>query len=205
MSAPVTLLDAIGEIVRPALLRTGPIQLEETGDKSTCAPITLNKAGRAVVVKPDADARLACPTCRAPLTSAVGDRIFGLFNNRVPELTAICDYIIFYQEKEGAEPPLFVFLCELKSNNITGAGKQAENGKLLADLILAMARHHRSVRLPNRICYRGLIFSTKYTPVPKGRLLTTRCTFEANNPRMPEMGFAYFPCGGSYPLNHFCA
>jgi hypothetical protein len=116
----------------------------------------------------------------------------------------MCDYIIFYQEEDNTDSPLFVFLCELKSGNPGGAYKQAENGKLIADLILAMAQHHRPAKKPKRILYRGLIFGTRYKMVPKGRLTETTCTYNASSRRIPEMGFTYLPCGGKYPLRHFC-
>jgi hypothetical protein len=206
MSGQITLLQAIREILRPELISYGPICLEERESRSACAPITLNKSGPAVVLKPDTSVRATCPTCRSPLPGAVNDRVFGLFSSQESGLTSTCDYIIFYQESGQLERrPLFVFLCELKSKNITGAGKQAENGRLLADHIIAMARHHRPVRAPDRILYRALIFSTKYAPSPKGRLLTVKCAYEAVSTRMPDLRLAYYACGASYPLSHFCA
>ena len=206
MTTPVTLIEAIEAVLRPSMICHGNIVLEEIEESSTCLPISLTKSGQAVVVRPDADGRVPCPVCQNKPKGTVNDRIFGLFNAHIPDLTGMCDYIIFYQDSSGPKGDLlFVFLCELKSRKTEGAYKQAENGKLLAEHILNMARHHRPSSQPHDVIYRGLIFGTKYKLIPKGRLTDSSCAYQPSSKKIPRMGFAYLPCGGRYPLRYFCA
>jgi hypothetical protein len=67
-----------------------------------------------------------------------GTDIFPLFNRKVADLTKICDYVIFYPR----EADFFVFLCELKSNNIKGAVKQVEATKILTNYLIEMAQRY---------------------------------------------------------------
>ncbi|MFS8067272.1 MAG: hypothetical protein ACMG6S_12950, partial [Byssovorax sp.] len=134
------LLNAIVDIIRPDFHKDGVVRLEETAEGSTCGPVTLNKSGRAVVLKLDSLPPPACAQQNCLLRYSVNDRLFPLFKAEARGLSALCDYLIFYPEKGVEDPRLFVFLCELKSGRPTGAKKQAENGKLMADYILAMAR-----------------------------------------------------------------
>src|SRR4051812_1667078 len=123
-----TLLQAIGEVLRPGLVQRGPIRLEETDPASTCKAITLHKSGQALVLKPDQAAGGVCPRPDCVFTLAAPDRLFPLFRLDVPGLSAMCDYIVFSQESSGDDTRLFVLLCELKSNHVGGSRKQIENG-----------------------------------------------------------------------------
>lgn len=102
------------------------------------------------------------------------------------------------------DPRLFVFLCELKSGRPSGSRKQAENGKLLADYILAMAKHHHKLTSIPRSEARGLIFSPRCEPIKianPGRDKMAYMPFETG---IAGMKFAY--CRpGEYPLAYFCA
>jgi hypothetical protein len=200
-----TLLQAIGDILRPALVQRGPIRLEEVDPGSACKPITLHKSGQAFVLKPDQSAGGICPRPDCARTLSAQDRLFPLFRIDVADLPAMCDYIIFCQESSGDAERLFVLLCELKSGNVDGSRRQIENGRLLADYILATAKLHHAVRPAPEIVCRGLVFSPRFN-VPKGSLRRARCSY---NPPMADgfadMPFAYYACGADYPLEHFCA
>jgi hypothetical protein len=116
----------------------------------------------------------------------------------------MCDYIVFCQDSARNDARLFVLLCELKSGNVRGSRQQVENGRLLAEYILAMARHHGGVRSIQEIALRGLIFCSD-ARVPKGSLRRTRCAYEPYPNGFPDMPVAHYACGVEYPLEHFCA
>lgn len=199
------LLTAISDVVRNEFRQDGVVRLEETAAGSTCGPVTLNKSGPAVVLKLDG---LPPPACAQPgcnLRYSVNDRIFPLFKTETGGLTALCDYLIFYPEKDVDDPRLFVFLCELKSGRVSGSRKQAENGKLLADYILAMARHHHKLTSSPACVPRGLVFSPMLE-VPKiMNPARDRCAYTSFSDGMVDMKFAYCRAGSSYPLAYFCA
>jgi hypothetical protein len=199
-----TLLQAIGDIVRPELRQDGVIRLEETDPGSTCKPVTLNKSGPALVLKLDS---LPPPACAAPgcqLRYSVNDRLFPLFRTDTGGLTALCDYLVFYPERTESTSRLFVFLCELKSANLGTAKKQAENGRLLADYIVAMARHHHRLAELPKLEMRGLVFSPSLELPKIGNPARDRCSYRSFAGRMPDMKLAYCRDGASYPLAYFC-
>jgi hypothetical protein len=198
-----TLLQAIGEILRPSLVQRGPIRLEEADPGSTCEPITLHKSGQAFVLRPDQSAGGICPRPGCALTLSAPDRLFPLFRLDVAGLAAMCDYIVFCQEATRDDARLFVLVCELKSENVGGSRRQLENGRLLADYILATAIHHHAVRPLPTVERRGLVFSPKFK-VPKGSLRKVRCSYLPMADGFADMPFAYYACGAEYPLEHFC-
>lgn len=199
-----TLLQAIGEILRPALVQRGPIRLHEADPASACEAITLHKRGPAFVVKPDQAAERACPRPDCGITLSAPDRLFPLFRHEEPGIAVMCDYIVFCQETSRDDGRVFVLLCELKSGNVGGSRQQIENGRLLADYILEMAKHHRTVRPMPAVERRGLVFSPSFK-VPKGSLRKARCSYSPLPDGFPDMPFAYYACGAEYPLEHFCA
>jgi hypothetical protein len=73
-------------------------------------------------------------------------------------LTQICDYIIFYPFGQK----MFVFLCELKTSNITGSSKQLQASETLANYIINMAMRYLNVKSFD-VEYRALVFSTSNT------------------------------------------
>jgi len=198
-----SLLQAIGEIVRPELLQKGPIRLEELDPGSTCKPITINKRGQAVVLKPDIRPEGVCGRPGCQFTFTAPDRLFPLFRLDVAGLAAVCDYIVFCQENVEGDDRVFVLLCELKSNNVGGSRRQVENGRLLAEYVLKMAALHTRLSKVPRVEHRGLIFSPKFN-VPKGSLQKTRCKYEPLPDGFPDLPFAYYAGGAEYPLAHFC-
>jgi hypothetical protein len=200
-----TLLQAIGEIIRPELRRDGTICLQEDDPGSRCGPVTLHKSGQALVLKLDG---IPGPLCRqqgCQLRYAVNDRMFPLFDHHKEGLTSSCDYIIFYQDqqdREAQEAPLYIFLCELKSGRSGGARAQAENARLMADYIVAMARHHGFLHGLPRIQLRSLIFGPQFALPRINR--KDRCAYEVFNGGMPDLKFAYCRAG-EYPISYFCA
>ncbi len=200
-----TLLQAIGDIVRPEFRQDGVIRLAETDPGSTCKPVTLNKSGPALVLKLDG---LPPPLCAAPgcqLRYSVNDRLFPLFRVDTGGLSALCDYLIFYTDDNEAAPRLFVFLCELKSRNLGAAKKQAENGRLLADYIVATARHHHRLAPVPRLEVRGLIFSPSLELPKIGNPTRDRCSYRSFEGGMADLKLAYCRDGAAYPLAYFCA
>jgi hypothetical protein len=64
---------------------------------------------------------------------------------------------------------MFVFLCELKTTNITGSSKQLQASGILASYIVKMAQLYLNFRDFN-VEYRALIFSTrKIKPITNKR------------------------------------
>jgi len=129
------LLQAIGDIVRLELVQQGGmIRLKEEDPANTCGPIALSKQGIAVVLKldkPDKDPSRSCQRPDCPNKLSVNDRLFPLFQTGVEELTRVCDYIIFYQDRDGeaqSAPPIYVFLCELKSGTGRGLPSRSRTG-----------------------------------------------------------------------------
>lgn len=198
-----TLLQAIGDILRPGLVQRGPIRLVEDDPGSTCQAITLHKSGQAFVLRPDSSAGGMCTRQGCTFTLTAPDRLFPLFRLDVPGLAAMCDYIVFCQAASGDDARIFVLLCELKSENVGSSRRQIENGRLLADYIVQAAMRHHAVRPVPTIVRRGLVFSPKFK-VPKGSLRKVRCSYEPLPDGFADLPFAYYACGAEYPLEHFC-
>jgi len=197
-----TLLEAIKYVLRSNLLCGKPIKLEELDPRSTCKPILLPTHTSPVVLKPD-QSYIGCPRVDCGIGISANDRLFPLFNVNVSGIGVVCDYMIFCQQKP--EDPLFILLCELKSGNLGGSTNQLENGRLLADYILAMARHHGQVRVgPSSVERRGLVFHPDGAK-PIGNLHRLPCDYRPVSTAMDDMPIARYRSGEEYPLAHFCA
>ena len=199
------LLQAIRDVVRPELYKDGGvIRLEEMAAGSTCGPVTLNKSGKALVLKLDGLPPPLCAQRDCQLRYSVNDRLFPLFKSDAAGISALCDYLIFYPENKVEDPRLFVFLCELKSGRPSGSKKQAENGKLLADYILAMARHHHKLPASPGYEARGLVFSPQCEPIKIPNPARDKMAYVSFEAGIAGMKFGY--CRpGDYPLAYFCA
>ena len=194
-----TLLDAIEKVLRPGLVQRGPLLLEETSPKSICKPIALHKNGQpwvqAIMLRPD---RVACAGM------SIQDRLFPLFHHLIAGVAVMCDYIVFCQDIRRPEC-LFVLHCELKSNNPEGSRQQIENGRLLADYVLEMAKYHHALRDMPTVERRGLVFRPG-VGVPKDNLFKKRCGYAPPySDGFDDLLFAHYPDGKEYPLSHFCA
>lgn len=198
------ILHTLSEILRRDYQVDGNLKLVETAAKSTCGPVTLNKSGPALALRLDGVLPLACEKPSCSFRMASNDRLFPLFRTTTAGLTAICDYIIFYPFDDQDESRLFVFLCELKSGDPRGASKQAENGLLLAEYLVAMARHHGRLSQSPTLAYRGLIFSPRLAVPRIGNPRLDRCSYQPANDALRGLRHAYCR-DGEYPLAYFCA
>lgn len=193
-----TLLEAIEKVLRPGLVQRGPFVLEETAPKSICKPITLHKNGQ-----PSMQAIMLRPDRVAVAGMSVQDRLFPLFNHYTSGIAVMCDYVVFCQDMRDPSR-LFVLHCELKSTSPDGSRQQLENGRLLADYIVEMAKYHEAVRDIPVIQRRGLIFRPGVS-VPKDNLYKTRCAYTIPDKKVFEdLSFAHYRDGNDYPLSHFC-
>lgn len=86
------------------------------------------------------------------------DSVFPIFDAKVPHVSTIADYIIFYPFKDEK---LFVFICNLKSNNTTGASAQAQAGWHISEYIMRTVERLFSYPKNINIEYRSLIFTTR--------------------------------------------
>lgn len=194
-----TLLQALADILRSDLRIPGPIVLEEKDQRSTCEPITLytlDGSEQSILLRPDR-------VRRDGEKISVNDRLFPLFKETAPKFTAMCDYIIFYLHGAQAQEELFVLHCELKSNKLSGSRQQIENGKLLADYVLAKAAHHAAIRTMPAIKHRGLVFSPKID-VRMGDFLHIPCPYESWPEGFMDLPHVRYKSGRAYPLRHFC-
>jgi hypothetical protein len=200
-----TLLQAIREVVRAEFCQNGNIELKETIEKGdACGVVKLRGGAQAVVLKLDGRPPPHCTQEGCQLRYSVNDRLFPLFKPDMAGLTALCDYLIFYLEKDVEKPRLFVFLCELKAGRPTGAKKQAENGKLMADYIIAMAKLHGRLTSIPACEARGLVFSPKCESIKILNPRQNKVSYAPRETRIEGMKFAY--CHpGDYPLAYFCA
>jgi len=206
--AASTLLQTLANLLRPELCQQpATIWLRERshGKEGDLASVTLHKKGPAVVLKLDGFTPRRCSRLNCECTFSADDRFFPLFQ-AVAGVRAICDYIIFYQwprERTDASGPLYVFLCELKSRNTGGSGGQIENGKLLADYIISMAKYHGENPVDQRIVYRGLLFSSNVRP-PKTAIEHKPVRYENRSRRLADLKLIHYPCGSEWALSHFC-
>lgn len=118
--------------------------------------------------------------------------------------SSICDYIIFHQARGAVEDSaaLYVLLCELKSGRPQQANEQLRNGKLLAQYILEMARRHCAIRLPDRIIYRGLVFSP-LARVPRSEPKRLSYAF-IPDAREADLALSFQRDSTEHALEHLC-
>jgi hypothetical protein len=140
----LNLLQKLEEIIKQAFKVAqvgGTLQLEEPEAKGY--PVTILKK-KGTILAYNFDVKDSNAT------------IFPIFDARVPNLTTIADYIVFYPKNEK----LFVFICNLKSKQRGNASKQAEASWLLSEYIVKTAE--RLLNFPNDmpVEYRSLVFTT---------------------------------------------
>lgn len=198
-------LQAICDVIRPEHTQTpAVIRLEETSPSSTCPPVVITKSGPAVVLKLDTPGAWTCPRQDCPLPLAPNQRLFPLFRSERGGLTQICDFIVFYQPREDEDAALYVLLCELKSSRGDGAMKQIENGKLLAEYILAITEHHGLRQALPRVEYRGVLFyQPKGVREPRGGQRRAACPYQRHG-RMADLGVAVLPPVPQRDIAYFC-
>lgn len=79
----------------------------------------------------------------------------------------------------------------LRVRDREGARRQLQNGKLLAQYLLAMTKLHGEVHSDPVIVYRGIVFSP-HIRAPKPGLKALRSVFEQDD-RLPELGSRICP------------
>lgn len=191
-----TLLQALTDALHPDhRRRSNPVELREDSARSKCQPITLKTGnGQALLLRSDD-------------SQGVGKWLTGMFDQSVPKITQICDYIIFYQRNpapgERGQSRLFVLPCELKSDSRGSALTQITNGKLLGEYLIAMVRNNVLVENQPEIVYRGLIFRS-HVAVPRLSLTADRPPDYEQHPQMEDFKFITLPCGREQTLSSLC-
>ncbi len=84
--------------------------------------------------------------------------VFPIFNASISGLTSIADYLIFYPKNDT----LFVFVCNLKSTNISNANKQAEASWQLSEYIVKTTQRMLNFQ-DIKVEYRSILFCQNNT------------------------------------------
>ena len=145
-----SVIEAIRDVLRPGVFEEGRQVLREADAGSRCPEITLNRRGKALMIRPD----------QVPASGiSPVDRLFPLFDIHKSGLCQLCDYLVFYPvTRSGGGSELFVLLFELKSGSAKGSVRQLRNGKLLADYVLEVAHLHGDGVPRSMVQYRGVTF-----------------------------------------------
>ena len=198
MAVP-SLVATLRGLVRADHLVAGRLVLREEDPQSTCGEVTLLKGrGDALLLQLDRPAVPVCGQRPCGLSNASNRLIFPLFDATRAGVTALCDFLMFYQRAPDA--PVYTLMCELKSSERPRGGAQIKNTSLLADYLVSMAVHHGEVHATPAVHRRGLVFHTG-GHAPKGNLHQLPCPFEPLA-GSPIHFVQYRP--GTYPLEHFC-
>jgi len=112
---------------------------------------------------------------------------FPYFNDGPPK--KIPDYIAFYQP----ESVLYIFVCELKSDNKSGALNQLSAGKILANFIVDTAHRCLNHQCHDKHSIKGLLFSN----APR---IYKKPVFDEKH----GIKFATLMCGDKYSVDSFC-
>ncbi len=195
-----TLVQALIELVRPELQVPGLI-LEEHARDSTCPQVKLTKQGRSLLLRPDLPIH-ACtrPDCHAR-SGSPNERAFPFFVPHKEGLTALCDYLLFYEPRREAAP--IVFLCELKSGGTGGARTQLRNGKLLAEHLVRMTSLHGELHENPRVTFRGVVFTPRVRG-PKPGLKGPGFQFVPDE-KLHDLEVLHLPAGQPWDLDAMCA
>lgn len=193
-----TLFQALFELWHPRLRAHQGLVLVEDDPGSKCPPITLNRRGIAFVLRPE----LLLHDCERADCHAKGlPRLFPFFSPQRQGVAALCDYLLFYEP--AGDVPWTVFLLEMKSGDSSGARVQIQNGKLLAEYLLAMAELHGDATKRREIRFRGVVFTPRarrIAPVLKG----SRLRFEPDE-RFPDLSVARLHADRPWDLDTMCA
>ncbi len=191
-----SVIEAIRDILRPGVFEESKLVLREADPNSRCPEITLNKSGKALMIRPD-----QVPACSI---SAV-DRLFPLFDSQKSGICQLCDYLVFYPKPHAnsSGSDIFVFLFELKSGSAKNSVPQLRNGKLLADYVLEVAQLHGSGVQRPRVQYRGVTF---VGDAPRPRLVARHHEGFPWSPdtRLPELRVCSCRPMSSHHLDNLC-
>lgn len=192
-----SVIEAIRSVLRPGIFEESTLVLREADPNSRCPPITLNRRGKALMIRPD----LVPASGMSPL-----DRMFPLFDIYTAGICQLCDYLVFFspQPQVSSEcSDLFVFLFELKSGGAKGSVRQLRNGKLLADYVLKVAQlHGGGIQWPG-VQYRGVTFAPD---APRSRIVAQHHEGFKWSPdtRLPELGVYSCRPRPSHDLEQLC-
>ncbi len=192
------LLQAVRDMLRPQVIRPGPIELTEDDPGSRIQPFKLETSQPTLVLRFEGIPRASF---------ALNDRLFPLLNPVVAGLCLHCDYVILRQARTaGHSPaPLYVLLVELKSGAAHDAQKQIENTRILIESTLAtMRRAQRNAPWTDDLRFRGLIFTPSARPAA-GDPRRHPCPYDASSPSMPDLLFVRHPPCPGYQLDWFCS
>lgn len=141
------LIQSLREALLPSICQ-GDGALFESDAGSSSGTTRIQGLGKGICV------RMAPPSgSGAPLNRW----LFPLFDVGVPDLSRMCDYILFCPRERDER--LVVLLCELKSGSVAGALQQLRGGMILAEYVINVTLlHHRPTIMPRTIEYRGVIF-----------------------------------------------
>lgn len=171
---------------------TGKLILREENENASCQEIPVKKHGKIFVIRFMVERK---------------GRLLLFFANTHPAGSKMCDYIVIYPKEVKGNIKLFVFLCELKSNNTKGSGRQIRLGFYLAKYIISVASEFLKkddkdslVYVPEAVVeYRGLIFSVV------GHRMSTNPRNERYN-IVPGMNLRYqhVQCGQEWDVDAYC-
>lgn len=189
------LLQSIRAVLRPALVGSGAIELAEIDPGSSVAPFRLKTTQPTLVLRFD-------DIPHEGMT--LNDRLFPMFDVTRAGVSTSCDYVLLWQRNDDPGAPLYVLLAELKSSVMTGAVRQIENSRLLVDHLLATVRHHEGAPLlPERVRYRGVVFSPSARP-PSGDPRRVPCPYRPASQAMPDLLLVRHPPCDGYLVDWFC-
>jgi len=191
------LLQGLRDLLRPEVIRPGPVELREDAPGSRIAPFKLETSQPTLVLRFEDIPRA---------TLALNDRLFPLLNPTAPGLCLHCDYVILRQARttNHAPAPLYVLLVELKSGPLHDAQKQIENTRILVESTLKAVWHaQRRAPWTQDTRFRGLIFSPSVRPVA-GDPRRHPCPYEPTSPAMPDLLLVRHPPCPGYQLDWFC-
>lgn len=178
------LSEIITEDYKEGILGSGTnITLKETSKSSKCPELKIIKRGRALIFRFD---------------RSDGSETFPFYKN-VKNLKKITDYIIIY-ESLSYKNAVFIFLCELKSDNIGSACSQIKSSFLFVEYLVKSALRI-SPNYSKTIEYRGLAFCN--APAIKGSTNGSRISYKVFK-EFYNLKYLYLRHGGPYNLDALC-
>jgi hypothetical protein len=175
------LLSKIDEIINSSYKESGLLLSED--NVTECQPIRIDKTGVIRIYKFDK-------------AIAGIKQLFPFYNDG--RARSMCDFIIFYPK----EDVLFVFICNLKSKQLTNSRDQVFAGHIFSKFIVQTAArccNEQDYLSENKIAFRALIFSQKI--FSKSVTNSKKLKYQTDNSRLP---YQYLKCGEPCDLDALC-
>lgn len=186
------------KLVNPDFLESELI-LKEEDATSRLPPIRLKKQGFApILLRLDKNLEIKCKDGH-PAYYEANRRLPPLLNASVKGLTQCCDYALIAQR--SMESPVYVVLCELKTNNSDGAADQLKAASLLIHHLLSMVSHHLKRPIPP-ILWRGVIFSMGSSHKDR---LDKPCPYKSRDFPLGTCLFVHLAPRDNYPISYLCS